>query len=245
MDSARAGAQRLQADFPADGFAPFAARLDAVRWMFDSAAGAVDVADVISRLERFAAPGLVQTATRASVRWTLQLMEQQPSAPNRAWPYSASRTGVPALDTIVAAARLAHDGRVREAIDLSNTIRGLEIAHLVPDPFFRTVLHLLMARWYTAIDNRQKAIEELRWHEAVDQAESPIDLPLVQEIDWAFGTLARWKRAQLLDGYGDTEGEICRSFRAVAEQWQSGLPPYKSRADTARQRMQALGCASS
>jgi hypothetical protein len=178
------------------------------------------------------------------VRWILQILQEQPGVPNRDWRYSDSATGVPALDRIVAAVRLAGDGNMREAIGLANTVRDLEIAGVVPDPFFRTVLHLLMAQWYSdpVIDNRQTAIGELRWHEAVDEAGLPTGMPLVQEVDWAFGTLARWKRAQLLDRYGDTVGEICRSYEEVARLWQSGAPAYKARADTARLRMQTLGC---
>ncbi len=240
MDSMQTRMQQLH-DFPAEGFTPFTARLEAVNWIFDTPHATVDLNSVIQDLERFAAPGVVQADT-AGLRWILQIMEQQPAAPDREWPYSDSPTGNPALDTIVAAARLARDGRVQEAIDLGNTVRGLEIAHLVPDPFFRTVLHLLMAEWYDSTGNRQKAVQELRWHEAVDEAELPTEEPLVQEIDWAFGTLARWKRAQLLERLGDTEGEICSSFGDVVRLWGRGDPEYASRADTARRRLQELGC---
>ncbi len=99
-----------------------------------------------------------------------------------------------------------------------------------------------MADWYTEQGNLQAAVEALRWHEALDMWDHPREMPLVQEIDWAFGTLAQWKRAQLLDEMGDTEGEICRSFGAVARLWARGDPEYASRAEIARRRLQELGC---
>ncbi|MCZ6915683.1 MAG: serine/threonine-protein kinase [Gemmatimonadetes bacterium] len=243
MDSARDRADRLQEEFSSNGFAAFMARLEAVNWIFDPSGDTAPLESVIRDLERFASPSSAQPSS-AGVRWILQIMEQQAEAPNRRWPYSDVKTGVPAFETIVEAARLARADRVRDAIALGNTLRGMEIAALVPDPFFRTVLHLLMARWYEDIGDRQSAIEKLRWHEAVDEANSPIDEPLVQEVDWAFGTLARWNRAQLLDWYSDTGREICRSFDAVEKRWQSGSSPYKARADTAGQKMQTLGCSS-
>ena len=81
-----------------------------------------------------------------------------------------------------------------------------------------------------------------RWHEAVDQVKLPTAEPLVQEIDWAFGTLARWKRARLLDSLQDTGGETCSAYGAVARLWGRGDPEYASRADSARRRLQELGC---
>jgi hypothetical protein len=99
-----------------------------------------------------------------------------------------------------------------------------------------------MAEWHTKLGNLQAAVEALRWHEALDQAELPTASPVVQEIDWAFGTLARWKRAQLLERLGDAGGEVCSSFGAVARLWGRGDPEYSSRAEISRRRLEDLGC---
>lgn len=60
-------------------------------------------------------------------------------------------------------------------------------------------------------------------------------------MDWALGTLARWRRARLLDSApGDAEG--CGCYAAVIRLWSGGEPRFAARADTARGRFNALKC---
>ena len=240
IDTSRDRAHTLLEEQGTDAFELFIWKLEAVNRMFDSTGSLLDVARITRQLERYAKPDVGQPAERIGARWILQLLELHHGASHSG--HLDSATGVPALDTIVAASRMARAEKFRAAIELGNTVRQWEIAEVVPDPFFRTVLHFLMADWYEAEGNRQKAVEELRWHEAVDQWDRPTMDPVVQEVDWAFGTLARWKRAQLLHRQGDTRGEVCSSFEAVARLWARGDPQYESRADTARQKLIEIGC---
>ncbi len=244
LDSAWDRAAELRSQYEeATSFPLFLAKLEAVNRMFDPAGSVTDHDGVVQQLERYAAEDVGEWADRRGARWILHLLEQREAAPPaHQWLYSDSAIGDSALDIVIAASRLARAGRPQEAIDLGNTVRDQEVAHLVPDPFFRTVLHLLMAEWYDSTGNLQKAVEELRWHEAVDEAELPTEEPLVQEIDWAFGTLARWKRARLLDSLQDMGGETCSVYGAVARLWGRGDPEYASRAEIARRRLEHLGC---
>jgi hypothetical protein len=64
------------------------------------------------------------------------------------------------------------------------------------------------------------------------------------EIDWAFGTIARWRLARLLDdGSGSHHGAACTAYRAVVRLWSGGEPRYRARADSARSRAVELHCA--
>ena len=84
------------------------------------------------------------------------------------------------------------------------------------------------------------AHRELLWHEHTDVVGVPTGLPQTAEVDWAFGTLARWRLAGMLDGH-DRSG-ACGAYRAVVRWWSDGEPLYRARANTARQRIAALHC---
>jgi hypothetical protein len=63
----------------------------------------------------------------------------------------------------------------------------------------------------------------------------------VGDVDWAFGTFARWSRAPWLEEGGRRE-EACHAYRDVARLWSDGDPIYRARADTAAQRLATLHC---
>src|SRR5439155_1141011 len=64
--------------------------------------------------------------------------------------------------------------------------------------------------------------------------------PQVGDMDWAFGTLARWHQAVLLEQAGETGA--CRAYAAVAGAWAGGDTPFRARADSAAQRVKQLHC---
>lgn len=110
------------------------------------------------------------------------------------------------------------------------------------DPFNLTITRLTRARARAHLGDVDGARRELLWHEHTDVPDLPTGLPQAAEIDWAFGTLAQWRLARLLDGTGD-HAEVCGAYQAVLRHWADGEPPYRARADTARQRSGALDCA--
>ncbi len=73
----------------------------------------------------------------------------------------------------------------------------------------------------------------------------PTGLPQAAEVDWAFGTLARWRLARLLDGAGHAEHGACDAYAAVVRHWSDAPAPYGARADTARARASELHCGAS
>ena len=146
------------------------------------------------------------------------------------------------LARLVASDSLAHRGRYEAALALSDTLRQLEAPVLAgASPFFRTVLHALRAEWYVAAERPDDAERELVWYENNDVSGLPTRNPQVGDVDWAFATFARWRRAPLLEQV-DRPEEACNAYRAVARLWAGGEAPYHARADSAARRLRALGC---
>jgi hypothetical protein len=134
------------------------------------------------------------------------------------------------------------------ALSRSPALVTHDSAEAAGDPFYRTLVYLSRADWQVAAQLPERAVRELRWHENNDFAGYPGGLemePQAGEVDYAFGTLARWRRARLLDTPGRTGSstELCRCYAAVARLWGDGEPRYAARADTARQRLATLPCA--
>ncbi len=120
-----------------------------------------------------------------------------------------------------------------------------EASALQADPFSRTIVQLSRAASNAARGNVDGARRALLWHENNDLAGLPTDAPQPAEIDWAFGTVARWRLARLLDdgsGSATLTGAACKAYRAVVRLWSGGEPLYRARADTASARLQQLGC---
>ena len=123
----------------------------------------------------------------------------------------------------------------------SDTV-AVEATEPQTDPFSRTIVQLSRAEWNAARANVDGARRALLWHENTDLANLPVGAPQPAEIDWAFGTVARWRLARLLDGAG-RPGPACEAYRAVARLWSGGEPPYRARSDSARARLEQLHCA--
>jgi hypothetical protein len=149
------------------------------------------------------------------------------------------------LSRLLAADALARHGRYTEALQASDLLRELEapvLSGLAPvDPMFRTVLHMLRAEWSEAAgQSRAATAQELLWYQNNDASGLPTGDPQVGDVDWAFGTLARWRRATLLQG--DRHDEACHALRDVARLWSRGDPPYRARADSAARSLVTLRC---
>ena len=96
------------------------------------------------------------------------------------------------------------------------------------------------------MDGRLRLYRDDFWHEHNDVVGLPTDRPQAAEVDWAFGTLARWRRARLLDRVGRSErGDACEAYAAVVRNWMHAPAPYGARADTARARAAELHCPAS
>jgi len=158
--------------------------------------------------------------------------------------HTSPRAGAPgAFELFIAADSLAAAGHPRAALVLLDPIDVDAVARRV-DPFFRAIVRLQRAAWRARIGDIEAARSELLWHEHLDVVGLPTGLPQAAEVDWAFGTLARWRLARLLDRTGREErGEACEAYAAVVRHWAQAPAPFGARADTARARARALNCA--
>src|SRR3989454_350449 len=115
-------------------------------------------------------------------------------------------------------------------------------SHDPPNTLFAsTISHISRAEQRARQGDIDDARRALLWHEHTDLVGVPTGLPQAAEVDWAFGTLARWRLGRLLDTRGD-RAPACEAYRAVIRLWSDGEPLYRARADTARMRVRALGC---
>ena len=202
--------------------------------------------DLRRTLEPFTQPGAGSPALARRAAWLLTLLAR------RAGDTAAARRFARLLDeepaprafgTLAGLDAGAALGRLGTALRGSVGLLALDSAGQAGDPFFRTMLHLMRAQWHVTLGDTAAAVRDLRWHENNDlrTVTYPAAGAEAAEIDWALGTLARWRRARLLDGVpGDPEA--CSCYAAVARLWAGGEARLAARADTARQRLAALGC---
>jgi len=148
------------------------------------------------------------------------------------------------LHVLTVACLAAARGRPDSALLLTRALDGLRARQVGGDPFLRAMVHLHRSVWWERSARYDLAERELTWYENSDQDNLPILDPQPMEIDWAFGVLARWRWARLLESEASSSDELCRLYGAVARLWRDVEPPYALRADSARQQLTVLRCAS-
>jgi len=147
------------------------------------------------------------------------------------------------LKALLVAESLAAAGHPGAALKQLDPIDVDSVARWV-DPFFRAIVHFQSAVWRAQIRDIEGAKSELVWHEHLDLVGVPTGLPQAADVDWAFGTLASWRLARLLDGIRRADrGEACTAYATVVRHWFDAPAPYGARADTARTRALELNCA--
>ena len=241
-DSARAVLRRLQTQFPSQSLELFGQELEAVMLMFvdDSPAARGSWVPLAQRLRATAKATHITTELRRRAAWMAALLERH-FTDGRA-PVPVPRDTVPAqLRSVLDAYDQALGGDRGLALRSSERLRLVRAENVV-DPFYRTVLHLLRAQWLEDGGEWQSADRELLWYQNSDQATLPQFEPQAMEVDWAFGTLARWRRAQLADRSGTPRDVLCPLYRDVARLWSDGEPSYAARAESARALAVAREC---
>jgi len=208
----------------------FTAELQGTLALLDT--GSVATPDALESLHPWSQSKDAKLRNRAT--WLSALLEHR-------WQLGA---GLPnELRVLLTADSLAAAGQPRVALKKLDAINVDSVARS-GSPFFRAVVHFQRAAWREQIGDIAGARNELVWHEHLDVLGVPTGLPQAAEVDWAFGTLARWRLARLLDGPRRAQrGEACEAYAAVVRHWSDAPAPYGARADTARTRARALGCA--
>ena len=221
---ARRTLARIHAQFGDPDFDLLGLEIDALLRMFDPDSSAPAWPDLMNRLGVFArrAPA----SLRARAGWMAALLARRFGGQRPAFD-----AGAPAsLNGLLRAYDAALAGRYGEALAQSEDLTELPAAW-VGDPCFRTVLHLLRAEWRERLGEPRDADLELIWYESSDGISLPTGEPQPMELDWAFATLGRWRRARL----GESSAARCAELREVARLWAGAERPYAARADSARQ----------
>jgi len=249
LDSARRTARELEERSTTAEYGLFLHELDAALLVLDSAAAnpAARWPVVAEGLSQLAGMHTAPEGVRRRAAWAFTLMAR--SAGTTAEQYAALLDQEPLpqpLRRLLLADAQARSGHFQQAIAASDSLAELTAnrlaAHEPVAPFFRPVLHLLRADWYVQLGNRRDAQAELLWHQSLDERGWLTRDPQMAEGDWAFGTLALWRLARLLDAAGEGGRATCRAYGEVVRLWSGGAPTYAARADTARGRLAALRC---
>lgn len=230
LEDVRSLAARAASAAPEAALDLFTAELQGTLALLDT--GSVATSDALKDLRLWSQSNEVTLRDRAT--WLSALLEHRwqlrPRMPHE-------------LRVLLTADSLAAAGQPRAAIKKLDSINADSVARS-GDPFFRAIVHFRRAAWRARIGDIAGARNELVWHEHLDVVGVPTGLPQAADVDWAFGTLARWRLARLLDGAGPPKrGEACEAYAAVVRHWSQAPSPYGPRADTARTRTRELGCA--
>lgn len=234
-DSALMVLDRLRARRTEPEVRLFAAELSAALWLVDSTAVPSLFRAAERGLVRYATPGAASPDVTRRAAGVLALLRERAGAPGV--PSDLS----PAFDAMREGLRWARRGAWEQALSRSEAAVRDTTAQL-GDPVLRSVLSLYRGEWFGRLGNLEGARRELRLTEHSDVRGYPLGPPQPADVEWALRTLGRWRFATTLDT-GEPDEEVCRAYRYVARHWAAGVPVYQARADTARQRLQALGCA--
>lgn len=248
-DSALAVAARLRDSGADPEYALLAAELQGALLLFDSAsAGEVRAAwpALHAALDDLAGGGATTALQRRRAAWMLALLARRADDATAARPARAALSGERAPRPFTTLLEADSVGRTdpRRALRLSEPLLRLDSAGRAGDPFFRTALHLFRAQW--RIDSRSLAAaeRELLWHENIDFVGAPATPAQAAEVDWAFGTLARWRRARILEQQGRRGERTCHAFGDVKRLWWNGDPRNAERARTAARQLLEFRCGS-
>jgi len=240
VEGARETAARLVEASPEPGIALFVIELDGALALLDS--GAISPAAAARQLRPYTMRDAAPEQLRQRAMWMRAMLGHMLSSSGERSDWHGLASPPLALVLVVQADSLAGQGRSLEALALTDGILVDSVARSGMDPFFRAVVRLRRARWRIALGDTIGARRELRWYQHADLVGVPAGLPQAAEVDWAFGTLARWQLAGLGSARSEP-GEQCRAYEAVIRNWAAAPSPYRERVGLARERLGALHCA--
>ena len=248
-DSAAAAAARVRGASSEPDVELFLAQLPVALLLADSAPAEAERAAwprAARALVASAGAGTLDPFVRRRAAWLLALLARRAGDTADARRLRAlldRESGLRPFATLLDADADAAQGRAPEALAHTEPLVGLDSAWQSGDPFFRAVLHLLRAQWHAGLGATALAVRDLRWYENNDlrATGTPAAAPEAAEVDWALGTLARWRIARLFDAGGESAA-ACAPYAAVRRLWSGGVPEFAARADTAARRLRELRC---
>ena len=236
-------------DSAANFFASTAAQLEAAEWRVIPAAMGLpgvsvrEVETAVGTLDRFTddpvvgvraawALGIRSAFTgeySAAEHWLEFLRGKLPDA-------GAHRLSV-LLEAVLQGAR----GRLADAVRISAPALVWDSAGQGGDPFATTVLHLQRAAWFDSLGEYEKADGARLWYEHANMLTELSGEATAAEIDWAFGTFARWLRGLQAQARGDSQG-VCKHLPLVIEHWEFADEAFAPLRDSAQVLVSTLDC---
>lgn len=140
------------------------------------------------------------------------------------------------LDAVIQGAR----GRLEQAVQISDAALAWDSAGQGGDPFATTVLHLQRAVWLENLGEHEQADASRLWYEHANIDEF-VEEARAAEIDWAFGTFARWQRGIRAEASGDRRA-ACKHLPRVIELWEFADEAFAPLRDSAQVIVENLRC---
>ncbi len=165
----------------------------------------------------------------AAERWLMQIRGSRPDT-------SAHRLSV-LLDAVL----LGAGGHLYDAVQVSEAALAWDSAGEGGDPFASTVLHMQRATWLDSLGRPLEADAARLWYEHVNVTASPTGEALAGEVDWAFGTYARWQRG-VSAGFRNERSDACKHLPRVLELWADSDGAFTPLRDSASTVVRDLGC---
>lgn len=191
-------------DSAAIAFASTKAELEAAQWrVLPNALGWTIIADAERDAGRRALRALAtdpELRGRAAFTLALDALARADHADADRWRAALAAVSTSAsrhLVLIVDAARLGAAGNARAALARSRGLQAFEAHGELGDPFARSALHLLRARWFEQAGEPASARRELAWFENQDLVGWPSGSAQSAEVDWVFEAFARTRREVL------------------------------------------------
>jgi tetratricopeptide (TPR) repeat protein len=210
-------------------FGTATATLEALEWRLVPAALGVSepaAADAARARTQLAAIAVANGSTAARAAWALAVdaYARGDTADARSWRSrvrgrARGDDAVGRLDTLLAALELGARSRFAAALARSAALLPFDESELLGDPFARTVLHAHRAEWLERLRDPAAADRDWLWYENSDFEGWLTGEVEAVEIDWAFDTWARWRRARNALASGDTT-RACHFLARAVELWQ-------------------------
>ena len=219
-----------QFDSAAVLFGTATAALEALEWRVVPAAlgvSAPSTGDAARAHTQLAAIAVANAPTAARAAWALAVdaYARGDTADARSWRARLrTRAGgdeaIGRLDTLLAALELGARSHFAAAFARSGALLPYDESDLLGDPFVRTVLHVRRAEWSESLGDPAAADRDWLWYENSDFEGWLTGEVDAVEIDWAFSTWARWRRARDAVAAGD-KARACKYLTRVAELWRA------------------------
>ena len=153
---------------------------------------------------------------------------------------SSRSTSAARLGRLLAAAIQAQKGNYDAALAgaepllLDDALQDSTERLVLGDRFARTAFHYLRGQWYTHVGQPAQAEKSWLWYENSDFEGWPATEAQAAEIDWAFGTVGRLRRAEAELASGERQ-RACAHLKRIIELWSAPDATTAPAANRARQ----------